>query len=139
MPGHPAADVLGTGMIPAMEMWNNPACSKCADARESLAEARVPYRVRAYLEQPPTVAELTEVLRRLEAQPWDVCRTGEPAATARGMTDWPRDEASVPRWIDAMVASPELIQRPILLFDDGSAVLARTAEAVDDAVRRASR
>ena len=42
----------------------------------------------------------------------------EPAATARGMADWPRDEAAVPRWIDAMVAAPELIQRPILLLDD---------------------
>jgi arsenate reductase len=126
-------------MISGMEMWNNPSCSKCAVARDALTEARVPYRLRPYLDRPPTVEELTDVLRRLDAQPWDVCRTGEPAATARGMADWPRDEASVPRWIEAMVAAPELIQRPILLFDDGSAVLARTPEAVDDAVRRADR
>jgi arsenate reductase len=126
-------------MIPGMEMWNNPSCSKCAAARDALAAAGVPHRLRAYLDQPPTVEELTDVLRRLDVQPWDVCRTGEPAATARGMAEWPRDEAGVARWIDAMVAAPELIQRPILLLDDGSAVVARTAEAVDDAVRRADR
>lgn len=119
-----------------MELWNNPSCSKCATVRATLDEARVPYRLRAYLDQPPTVAELTEVLRRLDAQPWDICRTAEPAAVALGIADWPRDEADVPRWIEAMVAHPELIQRPILLLDDGSALVGRTPDALEDAVRR---
>jgi arsenate reductase len=123
----------------AMEMWHNPSCSKCAGARATLDEARVPYRLRAYLEQPPSAAELTEVLRRLGAQPWDICRLGEPAAVARGMADWPRDEAAVPRWIEAMVAAPELIQRPILLLDDGGALVGRTPEVLDEAIRRAAR
>ncbi|SCF07093.1 arsenate reductase [Micromonospora purpureochromogenes] len=120
-----------------MEIWHNPSCSKSTCARTTLDEARVPYRLRAYLEQPPSAAELTEVLRRLEARAWDICRTGEPAAVARGMADWPRDDASEPRWIEAMVAHPELIQRPILLLDDGSAVLGRTPGALDEALRRA--
>ncbi|MGK5741707.1 ArsC/Spx/MgsR family protein [Micromonospora sp. URMC 103] len=119
-----------------MEMWNNPACSKCATARATLDEARVPYRLRAYLEQPPTAAELTEVLRRLGARPWEVCRTQEPAARELGLADWPRDDANETRWIDAMVAHPELIQRPILLLDDGTALLARTPEALNEAVDR---
>ncbi|HEY8471135.1 MAG TPA: ArsC/Spx/MgsR family protein [Natronosporangium sp.] len=96
----------------------------------------MPFTLRAYLDQPPTVEELTEVLRRLDARPWDICRLGEPAAAARGMADWPRDEASVQRWIEAMVAAPELIQRPILLLDDGSALVGRTPEALTEAVRR---
>lgn len=120
-----------------MEMWHNPACSKCAAARQTLDAARVPFRARAYLEQRPTPEELTEVLRRLGARPWDICRTGEPAAAALGLDTWPRDEASAPRWVEAMAAHPELIQRPILLFDDGSALVARTPEALDEAVRRA--
>jgi arsenate reductase len=120
-----------------MELWSNPSCSKCVGARETLDAARVPYRLRAYLDQPPTADELTEVLRRLGAGPWDICRTGEPPAVALGMADWPRDDAYAPRWIEAMVASPELIQRPILLLDDGSAVVARSSEALDDAIGRA--
>lgn len=119
-----------------MEMWNNPSCSKCAAARDSLDAARVPYRLRAYQEERPSVEELTEVLRRLGSQPWEICRTGEPAAVARGMATWPRDAAARERWITAMVESPELIQRPILLLDDGSALVARTPEAVAEAVRR---
>lgn len=119
-----------------MEIWHNPSCSKCATARDTLDAAGVPYQLRPYLDQPPTAAELTEVLRRMDAQPWDICRLGEPAAVARGMDQWPRDEASVPRWIEAMVAAPQLIQRPILLLDDGGAVLGRTPEALTEAIGR---
>lgn len=119
-----------------MEMWNNPACSKCATARETLDAARVPYRLRSYLEQAPTAEELAGVLRRLGLPPWEICRTGEPAARRRGMAQWPREEVYAHRWIDAMVESPELIQRPILLLDDGSAIIGRTAEALDEALRR---
>ncbi len=122
-----------------MEIWHNPACSKSAAARAAMDDARVPYRLRSYLERPPSAAELTEVLRRLGARPWDVCRTGEPAAVARGMADWPRDDAAAPRWIEAMVAAPELIQRPILLLDDGGALLGRTPQALAEAARRAAR
>lgn len=121
-----------------MEVWNNPSCSKCAAARDTLDAARVPYRLRAYLQQPPTVAELAEVLRRLDARPWDICRLNEPAAVARGMAGWPRDRESEPRWLAAMVAAPELIQRPIILLDDGGALVGRTPEALQDAVRRAA-
>jgi arsenate reductase len=113
-------------------MWNNPACSKCAAARQTLDEARVPYRLRAYLDQPPTAAELVDVLGRLGAMPWEVCRLGEPVAAELGLADWARDPDSVDRWVAAMVAHPELIQRPIILLDDGRAVVARTAEALDE-------
>jgi arsenate reductase len=65
-----------------------------------------------------------------------VCRLNEPAAAARGMAGWPRDEANAPWWIEAMVAAPELIQRPILLLDDSSALVGRTPEALAEAVRR---
>ncbi|MGC9665941.1 ArsC/Spx/MgsR family protein [Planosporangium sp. 12N6] len=122
-----------------MELWNNPSCSKCAGARDTLDAARVPYRLRAYLAQPPTAEELVDVLRRLRAEPWDICRTGEPAAAVRGMADWPRDEANARRWVEAMVEAPELIQRPILLLDDGSAIVGRTPEALGEAVRRSRR
>ena len=121
-----------------MELWNNPSCSKCAAARASLSEARVPVRLRAYLEDLPTAEELTDVLRRLGMKPWELCRTGEPAAVSRGMDTWPRQSGQEQRWIEAMVASPELIQRPILLLDDGSAAVVRTPEALDEAVRRAT-
>jgi len=118
-------------------MWNNPACSKCAVARETLELAQVPVSLRPYLQQGPTVAELADVLTRLQLAPWDICRLSEPVATALGLADWPRVEASASQWIDAMVANPVLIQRPIVLLDDGSAIVARDAEALAEVLRRA--
>jgi arsenate reductase len=122
-----------------MEMWNNPSCSRCATARATLEQARVPVRMRAYLDDPPSTTELADVLRRLGAQPWDICRLGEPAARELGMAEWPRDVSSTDRWLRAMVDHPELIQRPIILLDDGTATVARSPEALEDVVRSALR
>ena len=60
-----------------MEIWVNPACSKCRAATAALDEAGVDYTVRRYLEEPPTRAELEEVLGRLRLEPWDITRSRE--------------------------------------------------------------
>lgn len=117
-----------------MEIWLNPACSKCRSATAALDEAGISYTVRRYLDDPPTVAELTDVLARLGLEPWDIARLGEPAAAELGLPDWPRDDPARRRWIAALLAHPSLIQRPILTAADGSSVIGRTPEAVAAAV-----
>lgn len=118
-----------------MEIWINPSCSKCAIALEELQAADVEFERRRYLDQPPTEDELTDVLRRLGLDPWDVTRLGDTSAVQLGMRHWPQDRQ---RWIRALVEHPELIQRPILLLDDGTAMLGRDVDAVRVAVRRSS-
>ncbi|UNO43551.1 ArsC/Spx/MgsR family protein [Streptomyces sp. MST-110588] len=113
-----------------MEIWINPACSKCQSALSLLDTEDVHYTVRHYLEEPPTVAELEDVLQRLDLEPWDIARLGEPAAADLGVASWPRDPAHRARWIEALAAHPVLIQRPIITADDGTTVVARTPEAV---------
>lgn len=63
-----------------MEIWVNPACSKCAAALSIVDETDARHTVRRHLEDPPTPAELAAVLDRLGLDPWDIARTGEPAA-----------------------------------------------------------
>lgn len=113
-----------------MEIWINPACSKCSSAVSLLDEAGAHYTVRRYLDEPPTAAELTGLLDRLALEPWDITRTGEPVAAGLGLADWARDATTRTRWIDALAGHPELIQRPIITADDGTAVVARTPQAV---------
>lgn len=113
-----------------MEIWVNPKCSKCRSALSMLDEVGAEYTVRRYLEDPPTARELAEVLDRLGLEPWDVARTGEPVAAELGLEDWPRTPAERARWIEAMVAHPILIQRPIITADDGTAVVGRSPESV---------
>jgi arsenate reductase len=117
-----------------VEIWYNPSCSKCRTAVRRLDVAGIELGIRRYLDQPPTAEELDGVLQRLGQQPWDIARLGEPAAARLGLADWPRAATARQRWIDAMVAHPELIQRPILLLDDGRALLGRTPEALEEAI-----
>src|SRR3954468_574301 len=70
-----------------MEIWFNPACSKCRLAQEMLDEAGADYVVRRYLEAPPTAAEIEDVLDRLGLQPWDITRMAEPRAEELGLAD----------------------------------------------------
>lgn len=113
-----------------MEIWINPACSKCRSALSLLDEEGAEYTVRRYLDEPPSSGELEDVLRQLELEPWDITRTGEPVASELGLASWPRDADSRGRWIDALTAHPSLIQRPIITADDGSAVVGRSPESV---------
>ncbi|HWM37899.1 MAG TPA: arsenate reductase family protein [Streptomyces sp.] len=118
-----------------MEIWINPACSKCRSAISLLDAEGASYTVRRYLEEPPTAQELEEVLLRLSLEPWDITRTGEPAADELGLGSWPREPAHRGRWLDALADHPTLIQRPIITADDGTAVVGRSPEAVKSAIR----
>jgi arsenate reductase len=113
-----------------VEIWVNPACSKCRSALSVLDAAGVEYTVRRYLDDPPSADELRAVLARLGLEPWDITRTQEPEASALGIADWPRDAASRDRWVAALAATPKLIQRPIITADDGTTVVGRSDEAV---------
>ncbi|WBQ05832.1 ArsC/Spx/MgsR family protein [Kribbella sp. CA-293567] len=111
-----------------MEIWINPACSKCRAATAALDEAGVTYTVRRYLDDPPTAAELEAVLTRLDLDPWHITRLNEPAATP--LKTLPRDAAHRADWIEALMADPILIQRPILTTDDGTTAIARDQETL---------
>ncbi|MEU2787563.1 arsenate reductase family protein [Streptomyces sp. NPDC007100] len=122
-----------------MEIWLNPACSKCRSAVDLLDAEGAHYTVRRYLEQPPTAAELREVLARLGLEPWDITRTQEAEAEELGLAGWERTDATRDRWIEALAARPRLIQRPIITADDGTALVGRSEDAVREAVARSGR
>ena len=119
-----------------MEIWVNPACSKCRSAVKLLEREGAEYTVRRYLEDVPSEDELREVLQRLGLEPWEITRTQEEAAKELELRDWPREAAARDRWIAALAQHPKLIQRPIITADDGTAVVARSEDAVRDALGR---
>ncbi|MFF3093936.1 ArsC/Spx/MgsR family protein [Streptomyces cyaneofuscatus] len=119
-----------------MEIWINPACSKCRSAVSLLDAEGADYTVRRYLEDVPSAEEIQGVLDRLSLDPWDITRTQEAAAKELGLKEWPRDAGSRERWVTALSEHPKLIQRPIITAEDGTAVVARSEEAVRDALGR---
>jgi len=75
-----------------------------------------------YLTRPLTESQLRDLLRKAALRPRDVVRTKEPGARELALDD---DEAT----LRALVAHPELLQRPIVERGD-RAVLARPVESV---------
>jgi arsenate reductase len=111
-----------------IEIWLNPACSKCRTAVGELDAAGAEYVVRRYLDDPPTSAELEDVLGRLGLEPWHVARTGD--AKALGVTLPAKDAEHRAEWVRLMSEHPKLIQRPILTAADGTTVVGRDPESL---------
>ena len=110
-----------------MDSWRNPDCSKGRTAVAELDAAGVEYTVRRYLDEPPTAAELGEVVARLGLEPWDIARAKE--AREEGI-DLPRDAALRDDWLAALAAHPRVIQRPIITAADGTTVVGRDEDAL---------
>ena len=115
-----------------MEIWLNPACSKCRTAVAELDAAGVDYTVRRYLDDPPTGDELADVVARIGLEPWDLARPKE--AREEGI-DLPRDPAHRAEWLTALAAHPRAIQRPIVTASDGTTVVGRDPDSLARVVR----
>ncbi len=105
-----------------MEIWLNPACSKCRTAVAELDAAGVEYAVRRYLDDPPTAAELADVVSRLGLEPWDIAR---PKETREEGIDLAREPEQREAWLAALAENPRAIQRPIITAADGTTVVGR--------------
>ena len=110
-----------------MELWLNPACSKCRVAVEELDAAGVEYTVRRYLDDPPDEGTLRDVVARLGLEPWDIARQKEAAEEGVGL---PRDAAHRDDWYAALAAHPRIIQRPIITAADGTTVVGRDPDSL---------
>lgn len=111
-----------------IEIWHNPSCSKSRGAEAALREAGVEHVVRRYLDQPPSVADLEVVLDRLGVEPWVIARTAD--AGKLGVPLPAKDVSQRAAWVALLADHPRLIQRPILLADDGTAVVGRDPESL---------
>jgi arsenate reductase len=79
-----------------------------------------------YLDAPPTVDELRDVLAKLGMPARELIRTGEPEYRTLGLDDPARTEDEL---LAAMAAHPILIERPIFVKGD-RAVIGRPIENV---------
>lgn len=111
-----------------MELWHNPRCSKSRAAKALLDERGTPYVERRYLDDAPTVAQLDAALTAMGKEPWEITRMGEQRATELELRDLAHDRAA---WLDLLVSNPILIERPILVTDDGRAAVGRPLEDIE--------
>jgi arsenate reductase len=109
-----------------MEFWHNPRCRKSREALALLTEKGVSPTVRDYLKEPPSEAELRDVIAKLGlSSARDLMRKGEADYKDQGLKEV-SDEAAL---IKAMATTPKLIERPVLINGDQAAI-GRPPEAV---------
>lgn len=109
-----------------MQLYHNPRCSKSRDALALLRARGVEPELVAYLDQPPSPAELRELLDMLDLPARALLRTGEAEYAELGLDDETLSDAAL---IAAMAAHPHLIERPIFVHT-GRAVIGRPPERV---------
>jgi arsenate reductase len=76
-----------------------------------LEETGVKVDVVHYLKTPPTRKELEDIIQKLGIQPMDLIRKNEPIFKEKYKGKTLSDNA----WIEAMMAHPKLIERPIFI------------------------
>ena len=108
-------------------IWHNPRCSKSRAGLKYLEEKGIEHEVVRYLDAPPTVEELTDLLKKLGMTPRELMRTKEVIYRELGLKEVTDDTAL----IAAMAEHPKLIERPVVIRG-GKAVVARPAEKINE-------
>ena len=112
----------------AISIFHNPRCSKSRATLALLQEQGIEPEIRLYLESPPDANELSSILQKLGKSPRELMRKGEATYRELGLND---ETLSDDELIQAMVSSPKLIERPIVLTN-GRAAVGRPPESVLD-------
>lgn len=92
-------------------IYHNPSCSNSRGALALLRGAGVEPTVVEYLKAPPTKAQLKKLLRAAGVSVREAIRDKEPVFAELGLRDPKLSDEAL---LDAMVANPKLIQRPIV-------------------------
>ena len=111
---------------PSITVYQKPTCTTCRQVHAALKDAGVDFDAVNYYTDPIPKAKLKQLLRKMGISARELLRTKEEIYRTlklgeRELTD---DEI-----VDAMIANPDLMQRPIV--EQGTrAILARPAERI---------
>jgi len=110
----------------AVTIYHNPRCSKSRQTLALLEERGVEFTIVEYLKTPPSAEQLDAILIKLGVSPRDAMRRKEVPYKDNHLDD---ETLSRDALIQAMVANPVLIERPIVVAG-AKAALGRPPEAV---------
>jgi len=107
-------------------IWHNPRCSKSREGLKVIEENGCEYSVVKYLETVPTKDELKDTLKLLGMDAKALMRTKEAVYKELNL----KDEMNEGKLIDAMLANPKLIERPII-FKGEKAIIGRPTSIIE--------
>jgi len=111
-----------------IRIFHNPRCSKSRTTLALLQEQGIEPEIRLYLDSPPDADELRSILKKLGITPRELMRKGEAEYRDQNLNNEALTDDDL---ILAMVSTPKLIERPIVLANERAA-LGRPPESVLD-------
>ncbi|MDP6895464.1 MAG: arsenate reductase (glutaredoxin) [Rhodospirillales bacterium] len=106
-----------------VKIYHNPKCSKSRQTLALIKEKGIEPDIVEYLVNPPSAAELKDVLAKLALEPRDIVRRKE--AREEGIAN----DLDGSALIEAICKHPRVLQRPIVV-KDGKAAVGRPPENV---------
>ena len=100
-------------------IYHNPRCSKSRETLQILRDNDVNAEIVEYLENPPTAAELRDIIAKLGMGARDLLRTTEAVYREADLDD---DSLSEEEIIEAICEYPALLQRPIVVAGDRAVI-----------------
>ncbi len=110
----------------SVKIYHNPRCSKSRQTLQLIQAQGIEPEIIEYLKTPPSIDELTTILDYLKMEPRQLMRKKEAAYKETGMNNPDLDKEVL---IKGMIASPKLIERPIVLAN-GKVAIGRPPENV---------
>ena len=95
-----------------IQIYHNPRCSKSRQTLALLQQQGIEPSVIEYLKDVPSAADIESLLSKLGITARELLRTKEDAFKEHNLSDTSLSDADI---IRAMVASPKLIERPIVV------------------------
>ncbi|QKX06350.1 arsenate reductase (glutaredoxin) [Aquimarina sp. TRL1] len=106
-------------------IYHNPRCSKSRQTLAIVEESTKEVNIIKYLDTPPTIEELSEIISLLGIKPIELIRKNE----AIWKENFKGNEYSDQELIEIMSQHPKLIERPIVI-NNNKAVIGRPPENV---------
>ncbi|MCE3260503.1 MAG: arsenate reductase [Bacteroidetes bacterium] len=114
-----------------MVLYFNPDCSKCNEAKDLLEKNNCELEIRNYLDRPPSVKELKDLLNKLNCNAIDLVRKKEELYIRK----YENQYLSEDEWLVILSENPVLIERPILI-DKEKAIIGRPPVLVLDLLKK---
>lgn len=107
-------------------LYHNPNCSKSRACLAALQARKLDINIIAYLDNPPTAAEVLELCTLLRLEAADIVRRGEAIYKTLGLKN---QTLTAAEWAKIIADNPKLLERPIVVHD-GKAAIGRPLERV---------
>ena len=109
-----------------IKIYHNPRCSKSRQGLQLLEDSKQEFEIIKYLDNPLSKAQLLEIIKLLDIKPLELVRKNEAIWKENYKTKTLTDN----QIIDALVAHPKLIERPIVV-NNSKAVIGRPTELIN--------